>query len=211
MRGSGAQRHRLLVGVADRIDEGDQAGTWRPERTQRPTRTVRGRQESEQLVSIHLSSPTGTLRRVVLSCDVTGCPVQVEPPAAEQWRSDPDARSWARDHAVGWTHDPDRQTDYCPTHAEFSTATAGDAVPPRPTATARDRTGNPLNRDAYAAGLQARLIDVDRHSGRAVTLTAAQATVVARLLDEVAGVYRGEGLGTLAHDLSVLLARQLSD
>jgi hypothetical protein len=160
-------------------------------------------------MSIHLSSPRGILRRVVLSCDVAGCPVQVEPPAAEQWRSDPDARSWARDHAVGWTYDPDRQTDYCPAHAALSTVPAGDVVPPRPTATARDRAGNPLNRDEYAARLRTRLTDGDRSVGPAVTLTAAQVAVVARLLDELTGVYRGESLGTLAHELSVLLDGRL--
>jgi hypothetical protein len=162
-------------------------------------------------VSVHLSSPKGTARRVVLSCDVTGCPVQVEPPAAEQWRSDSDARTWARDHAVGWTYDPDRQTDYCPEHAELSTVPAGDVVPPRPTAGARDRAGNPLNRDEYAAGLRARLTDHDRQTGRAVTLTAGQATVIARLLEEVTGVYRGESLGMLAHELSMLLDHQLGE
>lgn len=160
-------------------------------------------------MSIHLSSPRGTLRRVVLSCDVAGCPVQVEPPAAEQWRSDPDARSWARDHAVGWTYDPDRQTDYCPTHAGLSTVPAGDVAPPRPTANARDRAGNPLNRDEYAASLRTRLSEGGRSEGRAVTLTAAQAAVVARLLDELTGVYRSESLGTLAHELSVLLDSRL--
>jgi hypothetical protein len=44
-----------------------------------------------------------------------------------------------------------------------------------------------------------------------VTLAAAQAAVVARLLDELAGVYRGESLGTLAHELSALLDRKLRD
>jgi hypothetical protein len=156
-------------------------------------------------VSIELSSPRGALRRVVLSCDVAGCPAQLEPPAAERWRSDPDARSWARDHAVGWTYDPDRQTDYCPAHAEFSRVPAGDVAPPRPTATARDRAGNPLDRDEYATRLRTRLGDSDRSVGRAVTLTAAQAAVVARLLDELTGVYRSESLGALAHELSVLL------
>src|SRR5207248_2672996 len=97
----------------------------------------------EAAVSIHLSSGGGTLRRVVLSCDVAGCPVQLEPPAAERWRSDADARSWARDHAVGWTGDPLRQTDYCPEHAEFSVAAAAGVAAPRPTATVRDGAGNP--------------------------------------------------------------------
>src|SRR6266508_3594526 len=156
-------------------------------------------------VSIHLSSGGGMLRRVVLSCDVAGCPVQLEPPATERWRSDADAESWARDHAVGWTSDPVRQTDYCPEHAELSTVAAADVVPPRPTATVRDRAGNPLNRDEYAVRLRARLTDGGRSTGHAPMLTTVQAAVVARLLDELAGVYRGESLGTLAHELAVLL------
>ena len=104
-----------------------------------------------------------------------------------------------------------RQTDYCPEHAEFSTVPATDVVPPRPTATVRDRAGNPLDRDEYAAHLRARLTDGGRTKGPAVTLTAAQAAVVARLLDELAGVYRGESLGTLAHELSVLLDSQVGE
>jgi hypothetical protein len=162
-------------------------------------------------VSIHLSTEGGMLRRVVLSCDVAGCAVQVEPPAAERWRSDTDARSWARDHAVGWTSDPLRQTDYCPEHAEFSTAPAADVVAPRATATVRDRAGNPLNRDEYAERLRARLTDRGRPTPHIPMLTAAEAVVAARLLDELAGVYPGESLGTLAHDLSVLLDRQLDE
>ena len=162
-------------------------------------------------MSIHLSSGGGALRRVVLSCDVAGCPVQSEPPAIEAWRNDADARSWARDHAVGWTFDPIRQTDYCPEHARFSTAPAADLVPPRPTATARDGAGNPLNRDEYAERLGKLLVDGDRSAERPLTLTAAQAAVVARLLDELAGVYRGEGLGALAHELSTLLDSKRRD
>jgi hypothetical protein len=149
------------------------------------------------------------LRRVVLSCDVAGCPVQLEPPAAERWRSDADARSWARDHAVGWTCDPVRQTDYCPVHADVSAAEAAGTVAPRPTATVRDPAGNPLNRDEYAARLRARLA-AGGSTGHAL-LTAGQAAVVARLLDEVAGVYRGESLGMLAHELSVLLDNQAGE
>jgi hypothetical protein len=42
-------------------------------------------------------------------------------------------------------------------------------------------------------------------------LTAAQAEVVARLLDELAGVYRGENLGTLARELSRLLDSQIGE
>jgi hypothetical protein len=161
-------------------------------------------------VSIHVSSGRGTLRRVVLSCDVAGCPVQLEPPAAERWRSDDDARSWARDHAVGWTSDPLRQTDYCPEHAEFSKAAAAGAVAARPTATVRDGAGNPLNRDEYAVRLRAQLTEAGRSTGHAL-LTAPQAAVVARLLDEMAGVYRGESLGVLAHELSMLLDSQVGE
>jgi hypothetical protein len=143
-------------------------------------------------VSIHLSRG-GTLRRVVLSCDVAGCPVQLEPPPIEAWRNDTDARSWARDHAAGWASDPVRQTDYCVEHAQFVTAPAAGDAPPRPTATVRDRSGNPLDRDEYAGRLRDRLARGE------------QAAVAARLLDELAGVYRGESLGTLAQEISALL------
>lgn len=155
-------------------------------------------------MAVHVSG-AGGLRRVVISCDVAGCPVQLEPPAAERWRSDSDARSWARDHAVGWTCDLQRQMDYCPEHTGFSAVAAAGERPPRPTATVRDRTGDPLNRDEYAAQLRARLAAVERPADRGRMLTAAQATVVARLLDELSGVYRGEDLGALAHELSALL------
>jgi hypothetical protein len=161
-------------------------------------------------VSIHLSRG-GALRRVVLSCDVAGCPNQLEPPATEAWRNDADARSWAREHAVGWTSDAIRQTDYCPEHAQFSTAPAAGHAPPRPTATVRDRSGNPLNRDEYTERLRERLVDGDRSAEPTLTLTAAQAAVVARLLDELAGVYRGESLGALAQELSALLDSRLRD
>ena len=141
-------------------------------------------------MSIHPSGGSGTLRRIVLSCDVAGCPVQLEPTAAEQWRSDADALSWARAHAVGWTCDQARQTDYCPEHAEFSTV--GADVPPRPTAAARDRAGNPLDRDEYAAHLRSLLAKGGPSTGHPPMVTDAHAAVVARLLDELAGVYRGE-------------------
>lgn len=161
-------------------------------------------------MSIHVAGGGATLRRVVLSCDVVGCPVQVEPPAAERWRSDSDAESWARDQAVGWSYDPVRRTDYCPDHADFSKRLAADTGPPRPTATIRDRAGNPLNRDEYAARLRAQLGQNDPAIGYPPVLTAAQAEVMARLLDELAGVYRGENLGTLAHELSTLLVSQIN-
>ncbi|MGH8824485.1 MAG: hypothetical protein ACRDVN_08415 [Jiangellaceae bacterium] len=159
-------------------------------------------------MSIHLSGGGATLRRIVVSCDVAGCPVQVEPSAAERWRSDADAGSWARDHAAGWTYDPVRGTDYCPEHAEFSTPPAQGAIAPRPSATVRDRAGNPVNRDAYAAQLRARLGESSETTGSLPALTRGQADVAARLLDELAGVYRGEDLGTLAGELSRLLDSQ---
>jgi hypothetical protein len=106
---------------------------------------------------------------------------------------------------VDWTHDPIRQTDYCPAHAELSAAPAVGVILPRPTAAARDQAGNPLNRDEYAVILRARLTEEDRPTGTALTLTAAHAAVVARLLDELAAVYRDEDLGTLAHELSLQL------
>jgi hypothetical protein len=81
-------------------------------------------------------------------------------------------------------------------------------VAPRPTATVRDRAGNPLNRDEYAVRLRARLTDGGGSTGHAL-LTAAQGAIVARLLDELAGVYRGESLATLAHELSVLIDSQI--
>jgi hypothetical protein len=153
-------------------------------------------------MSIHVSGGHG-IRRVVLSCDAAGCPVQVEPPPIESWRSDSDARVWARDHAVGWTLDLVRQTDYCPEHASLSVAPAAGVIPPRPTAAARDESGNPLNRDEYAVLLRARLTGEDASAG--ATPTAARMAVAASLLDELAAVYRGEDLGELAHDVSLLL------
>ncbi|WP_250036586.1 hypothetical protein [Paractinoplanes maris] len=153
-------------------------------------------------MSIHLSRGAAQ-RRVVISCDVAGCPIQLEPPPIEAWRNDTDAKLWARDHAVGWTADQVRQTDYCPEHARFSSAATADLVPPRPTAAARDVAGNPLNRDEYTEGLRERLGRGDRSAG--VLLTTTQAAVTALLLDELAGVYRGESLGTLAEELSALV------
>jgi hypothetical protein len=162
-------------------------------------------------MSIHLSGGGATPRRVVLSCDVAGCPIQVEPSAAERWRSDADAGSWARDHALGWTHDPVRRTDYCPEHAAFSTPPAPGAVAPRPSATVRDRAGNPVNRDDYAAQLRAQLAEAYQATGSPAVLTRAQADVAARLLDELAGVYTGEELGRLAGELSQMLDSQVGE
>ncbi|NED96524.1 hypothetical protein G1H11_14535 [Phytoactinopolyspora alkaliphila] len=158
-------------------------------------------------MSIHLSGRGATPRRIVISCDVAGCPVQVEPPPAERWRSDADALSWARNHAADWTYDPVRESDYCPEHAEFSKAPA--TVPPRPTAAMRDRAGNPVNRDDFAAQLRLRMEQAD--DAAPAVLTRGQATVIARLLDELAGVYKAEDLGALAHDLSQMLSNRTSE
>jgi hypothetical protein len=161
-------------------------------------------------VSIHLSQASGgALRRVVLSCDVAGCPIQLEPTAIEAWRNDADARSWARDRAAGWATDPIRQTDYCPEHALSVTASPTGLVPPRPTAAVRNPAGDPLNRDDYARRLRDRLAGDDGSTRPALTVTAAQAAVAARLLEELAGVYRGEGLGLLAHEVAELLDGRL--
>ena len=162
-------------------------------------------------VSIHLAGGGATPRRVVLSCDVVGCPVQVEPPAAERWRSDSDAGFWARERAVGWSYDPVRRTDYCPEHVEFSTPPVVGVVPPRPTAAIRDGVGNPLNRDEYAQRLRAVLGESGPPTKPQPGLTIAQAEVVARLLDELAGVYRDEELGALARELSKLLDPNITD
>jgi len=160
-------------------------------------------------MAIEMSRGGGGQRRVVLSCDAAGCPVRLEPPAAEQWRSDVDARSLARDQAAGWTRDPVRGSDYCPDHAEFSTRRPVDLVVTLPTATIRDRVGDPLNRDEYAVQLRARLAEGGPTGEGHRMLTAAEADVVARLLDELAGVYRGEKLGGLARELSTLLTTTL--
>jgi hypothetical protein len=153
-------------------------------------------------MSIHLSSERGAARRVVISCDAAGCPVQLEPSAIERWRSDTDALSFARTNAIGWTFNPVRQTDYCPEHADLSSALS---APPRPTAAARDAAGDPLNRDEYAHLLRARLTDGAGSTQRPAALTAAQVAVAVSLLEELAGVYRGEDLGALATELSVQL------
>jgi hypothetical protein len=157
-------------------------------------------------MTIELSRDERGRRRVVLSCDAAGCPVRLEPPAAEQWRSDDDARSWAREQATGWTRNPGRGTDYCPDHAGWRVRPAVDVVAALPTATVRDRAGDPLNRDDYATQLRARLAGSGPTGGRHRMLTAAEAEVVARLLDELAGVYRAEKLGALAREMSILVA-----
>jgi hypothetical protein len=66
-------------------------------------------------------------------------------------------------------------------------------------------------RDEYAGRLRERLAHGGRSAGPTLMLTAAQAAVTARLLDELAGVYRGESLGLLARELSALLDSRFGD
>jgi hypothetical protein len=68
-----------------------------------------------------------------------------------------------------------------------------------------------VNRDDYAAQLRARLGEGSQTTGSPPVLTRAEADVAARLLDELAGVYRGEDLGTLAGELSRMLDSQLGE
>ena len=154
-------------------------------------------------MSIHVSGGRSGPRRVVVSCDVAGCPVQTEPAAAESWRSDLDAISAARDNADGWARGPDSQTDYCPEHAGL--AATGSTSRARPTAAARGTGGDPRDRDEYAAALRGKLAAAEG-STDPMARTAGQAAVIALLLDELAGVYRDEDLGRLAHELSHLMS-----
>ncbi len=153
-------------------------------------------------MSIHVSGGGSARRKVVISCDVAGCLTQAEPAAAEAWRSDVDARSWARKQATGWTPGSDGRSDYCPAHAASA---ATGSVTPRLTSAARGPAGEPLDRDEYAVLLRDVLAGVRPTPGDPVMLTAAQASVTARLLAELADIYRGEDLGALAHEVAALL------
>ena len=84
-------------------------------------------------------------------------------------------------------------------------------VPPRPSATARDRAGNPVNRDDYVAQLRRQLAEGSQAPAAPTMLSRVQAGVVARLLDELAGVYRGEDIGVLAGELSQLIDSRLAE
>ncbi len=66
-----------------------------------------------------------------------------------------------------------------------------------------------MHRDDYVAQLRARLGEDSQPTGSSPVLTRAQADVVARLLDELAGVYRDEDLGQLAGELSRMLDSKL--
>ena len=66
-----------------------------------------------------------------------------------------------------------------------------------------------MNRDEYAAQLRVKLGEDSHVNDPRAVLTRAQADAVARLLDELAGIYRGEELGELARELSQMLDRQI--
>ena len=86
-----------------------------------------------------------------------------------------------------------------------------EASHPDPTATRRDQSGNPRNRDEYAARLRAQLGQPGRPMRQPPLLTVAQADVVARLLDELAGIYARRGAGHSARELSMLLDSQIGE
>src|SRR6266511_4453923 len=78
----------------------------------------------------------------------------------------------------------------------------------RPTATVQNLEGQPLDRNAYAADLRGRT-DTDRLGPRLELLREGEATAVAALFDELAGVYPGEDLGELARELAVRIYDRL--
>ena len=82
------------------------------------------------------------------------------------------------------------------------------SAPARVTASVRGVDGRPLSRDDYAAHLQARA-ELGRGEQRRPLLGDEEAQAVAALLDELAGVYRGEDLGRLARELAVILYDRL--
>jgi DNA-binding PadR family transcriptional regulator len=106
-------------------------------------------------------------------------------------------RAWVEDRRAHQVADQQAQQ-----HRQADTTT-------RPTATAQDLDGHPLDRDAYAAQLRDR-IDADRLGPRLELLREGEATTVAALLDELAGIYPDENLGRLARELAVRLYDRLN-
>ena len=89
--------------------------------------------------------------------------------------------------------------------AGLAIAVLGDeplTPPARVTATIRDTDNRPISRDDYASHLEARA-ELGRTEARLALLSEDEAQAVAALLDELAGVYRGEALGQLARSLAV--------
>jgi hypothetical protein len=78
----------------------------------------------------------------------------------------------------------------------------GLSPPARVTAMVRGIDDRPLDRDTYASHLQARA-DRGLDDDRLALLSEEEAQAIAGLLDELAGVDRGEPLGQLARGLAV--------
>jgi len=107
------------------------------------------------------------------------------------------------DHTPAWVEDS--------THDEWKRHRP--ALVAKPTATVRDQATGPLERELLAGKMRARLdVGRDRRSAGlpdAIRLRTVEVEVIADLLDELAGVYAGEGLGQLARELSVRLWARL--
>jgi hypothetical protein len=123
--------------------------------------------------------------------------------------------------APGWAQlsNPEREAAVLEAkHYLDAAAAAGIAVaavdpgeiptPRRRTAMMRDTDGNPLERDEYAAWLDAEASSASNGERRPL-LGDGEAGAVAALLDELSGVYRGEPLGQLARELAVRLYDRL--
>jgi hypothetical protein len=80
--------------------------------------------------------------------------------------------------------------------------------PRRLTANVRDVDGNPFPRDEYAESLADQAIRVPAID-RLPLLSEGEAGAVAALLDELAGVYAGEGIGRFARELAVRIYDRL--
>jgi hypothetical protein len=113
--------------------------------------------------------------------------------AAEAWRRDADAATWARDHAVGWTHDPGRWG--CGAQADRHRWGSGR------------QPAEPRRLRCALAGTTPR--GIANNGASSPVLTHGQAEAIARLLDELAGVYRAGSFGILAGALSQMIDSQL--
>src|SRR6266508_3051985 len=105
---------------------------------------------------------------------------------------------------------PSPRSPNCSTspHPADSHETSMPDTTARPTATVQNLEGQPLDRNAYAADLRGRT-DTDRLGPRLELLREGEATAVAALFDELAGVYPGEDLGELARELAVRIYDRL--
>src|SRR6266508_2928113 len=105
---------------------------------------------------------------------------------------------------------PSPRSPNCSTspHPADSHETSMPDTTARPTATVQNLEGQPLDRNAYAADLRGHT-DTDRLGPRLELLREGEATAVAALFDELAGVYPGEDLGELARELAVRIYDRL--